>query len=480
MPLDEWLIDPAPEQLAGLMLKAMRAANARLRDRRLDKDLFFFHQFVRRAARKPEGQQQWTGGRGGVPAALLAVAWWTDRIGRRHWRVTGKRLDRSTRYARETAFTALPLWCLYPEGLAIRRTGKKDELLAVCRCGVCGTLESIGWVGDRCGPCHDRAQEGEEAPQAFARRLVGHTGFTRGLAFTADGRFVSGGYDGRLLLWDLESGEGKDLQNRSIGLVWPFVVSSAGVVAALTGRRRLLLRRLDGSDWQDVTLEGNPLSPRCFSPDGKWLAAVNESSIWLLDPQTGAWAPALAENRHYMGMLFSGDSNYLIACDSTGALQRLDLQTRESRPLPGLDLPVVNPAPEGEWDEDYYDPPLSLLAASPDGRSLVASSRYVAQPAGLHVLDLATERWSPLGLPQDAPVPWQVVYLPDGRLGFIGHDRVLYLWDPGRKRLLGPLLLDWTFHSYVHAFSRDGELFALGDHDGAIRLWPWRRLLEGH
>ena len=34
------------------------------------------------------------------------------------------------------------------------------DLVVACRCGFAGTPDSLAWMGDRCGPCSDRAQEG--------------------------------------------------------------------------------------------------------------------------------------------------------------------------------------------------------------------------------------------------------------------------------------------------------------------------------
>ena len=54
-----------------------------------------------------------------------------------------------------------PLWHAYPEYVCRRRTvgkGAADRLCA-CGCGAVGTPESLGWMGETCGPCFDRKEE---------------------------------------------------------------------------------------------------------------------------------------------------------------------------------------------------------------------------------------------------------------------------------------------------------------------------------
>jgi hypothetical protein len=49
-------------------------------------------------------------------------------------------------------------------------TGDQAVFLVVCGCGAIGTRGEIGWMGDRCGPCHDRTQEGTPLPAWFPTR----------------------------------------------------------------------------------------------------------------------------------------------------------------------------------------------------------------------------------------------------------------------------------------------------------------------
>src|SRR5262245_49785836 len=91
---DRVLIDPTPKALEAALAEAAKAANGRARLRCLDwppPDLAAF----RDACQAPEGLRQWGGGAPDEPSgearSVLAVAWWTDWVGRKHVRVVGRR-----------------------------------------------------------------------------------------------------------------------------------------------------------------------------------------------------------------------------------------------------------------------------------------------------------------------------------------------------------------------------------------------------
>ena len=59
------------------------------------------------------------------------------------------------------------------------------------------------------------------------------------------------------------------------------------------------------------------------------------------------------------------------------------------------------------------------------------------------------------------------------------EDGCLRLWDPPTRKLLGSVYASAAGMWYgARAFSPDGELLAMADHQGQIRVWPWRRALR--
>src|SRR5262245_44197996 len=112
------------------------------------------HQWEEIAARiseTAEGRQQWSDSRRG-DTARVAVSWWTDQIGRRHYRVIGGHSrDGSCRNLTSTRTDQRPpLWHVYPERVFWRERAGVGEWAAVCGCGEAGTAAKLGCMGRCC------------------------------------------------------------------------------------------------------------------------------------------------------------------------------------------------------------------------------------------------------------------------------------------------------------------------------------------
>ena len=156
------LIDPDAERIVAALALATAAANKRCRARLLADDPAKWRKFARAAAATPEGYSMFRGGKGGVPATQLVAAWWTDPAGRKHVVLRGRRVehDEAKRLLqKEELETRPPLWHAYPEYVCRRTVGKASQIVCGCGCGAVGTPESLGWMGETCGPCFDRKEE---------------------------------------------------------------------------------------------------------------------------------------------------------------------------------------------------------------------------------------------------------------------------------------------------------------------------------
>jgi WD40 repeat protein len=475
--IDERLIDPAPDALVTALHRATKAANGRLTHRRVEKDRDFWARFVARAANKPEGSQVYTGSRtGSWDSALVRVAWWTDPVGRRHWRVVGRRMGPPDNRLRDFAFAAHPLWHVYPDRLALREQGGATALLARCDCGVVGPAERIAWMGECCGPCHDRGEEGLAAPPAAPVLLRGHGNTVAQLAFAGPDVLVSGGADGRVLRWDLEDGSHEVLLHRRGGYV-NAVAASPGLVAVNTAYSRVLLRRTD-AEWRQVNLRSGQIGALAISPDERWLAVAGANS-YLVDLGSPELTARLVLADCCVGPItFSPDSRTLWALDSGAELHRIDVasgRTGRSRARPESD-----PDHFGDFflGLDYYPFPRAM-ACSPDGRWVAVIVSWGGW-FGTHVGDLATGRWFALRSPSPSVCSHGVAFTAGGGLASADNDGAVRLWDVARQQVRGTLLANPHAPSYqVPAFSADAERVALGGTDGTIRLVAWRALLGG-
>src|SRR5262249_54552531 len=158
---------------------------------------------------EPEGLRLWekhtTPAEG---AALVRLAWWTDGLTRRHFRVSachGTPADLSAWQSPEDDISTLlypqqgyPLIHISPERVYLRRDLKFAALLAVCPCGACDTPAALGWMGPCCRVCFERQMQGIPVPQTGRTILQSHAGPVRALAFAPDGRTLAsaGGWGG--------------------------------------------------------------------------------------------------------------------------------------------------------------------------------------------------------------------------------------------------------------------------------------------
>lgn len=475
-PLDQRLIDPAVNDLVTLLVAATKKANGRLRERRLDKGRREWEHFVRRQRNKREGRQEYQGGYGAVPAARVEVSWWTDAIGRRHWRVVGSRVEIAGNFPPPAMFAAHPLWHVYPDRLMVRQVGGRSDLMAACACGAAGTPAEIGWVGERCGPCHDRIEEGlPPLPAGLPVSDELHDVAVGHLAFAGAGRLVSAGCDGRLVVWDFEDGSRRPLSRRRDGPLVDLAVSADGKVAVSSTIGRATIGGLDGGRSRTVAVQGFTTRLR-FSPDGSRLAIASTMGAVVVGSDAKDRTLLPLPTPTVMSLEWLADGSGLAVYDGRRGVLLIDLATGEETPL----RPEETMEDVGDLLDFYSMEELAhvrSLAASPDGRWLAVEGAWDAS-IGLHLCDLPTGEWQPLRPSGGTPGIRALRFTPDGRLALAEADGGVRLWDAATRTLEGTLFpTPMSAWPSVRAFSADGGLLAIADLTGRVGVWPWRRLL---
>jgi WD40 repeat protein len=494
-PLDYLLIDPRREELVAALTQAV-LASAGLPDLGVGwgplLDSISLHR---------EGIRQWDRSE---HDGFMYLAWWTDHQERRHHRIRGGRF-RSTRGVALVAGNEdahPPLWHVYPDRLFRRTSNGVDEWLAVCGCGVTGLPERLAWMGECCGPCCDRREEGEPVREEFSvrRRHFGVGVETiSGIAFDAEGRQMLVALSprsgrGALCLWSHDTvtdrQKRRDLGNDQTPITamdlspdgtWAVVAKRGSAMQMLPLTRDLPLQQEDLVDVRHLQ----------FSPNGLMFVARSADErlqVWKQDGHRGkivlpVWKIML-DRREVTAAALAPDSATLAVAGSDVRLHYLiGSEWREGPPIP-----VLIPA----------NSEVSFLGFDATGRSLivVASPAWNFDEVGPRRKTCWVEVWAtpdPGAVPRpftrliprtEIPEVSVLALSPDGcTLAWVIHDdqhspAEVTFWDLASASELGRL--EWDGRELISemTFTPNGESLVTGTEWGTVKFWPWRLLLE--
>jgi WD40 repeat protein len=485
---DQVLIQPTQEQLTKALGQAVKSANTRSRSAKVSLTPAECGRLWKTVTSEAEGFRQWTGDEPAGPRtrdqrSVLAVAWWTDWLGRRHVRVKGSRHDFS--YGREGLRNIFcpfegkrpPVWMIYPHHIYLAGEGEGKQVLAACPCGVAGTLDAIGWVGNRCAACHDRREEGEASEATAGRPLWAplevHYHSLGSVAFSPDSRKVAAGtMTGRHdLVWDLPTG---------VVRRWEPDVFSLGQqsLAFLPDNRTLAVTHAPEVTFLDAESGkkrngfevGQGLDHVAVSPDGALVVVLahNDAGVW--DVQTRNQYLAVRPDPPPVCAAFSPDGNFLVLGCVGGTIRWWGLASKEEA--------ATWQAPQGEGRHG-----IETLAFTPDGRFL--ASLQDAEDDNLLIWDLRKGKVvTTLTAHREGYHPRPGLHLIDvspdgGTLVASELGATLRFWEVPGGRLQTVLWSSSPRDEFLAlAFSPDGRWLATGGDRGLVKLWPWRALLD--
>jgi hypothetical protein len=470
------LIDPDAEAIVAALTTAAAAANKRCRARLLADDPAKWRKFARAAAAAPEGYAMFRGGRGGVPATQVLAAWWTDAAGRKHVVLRGRRVehDEAKRLLYPKELDARPpLWHAYPEYVCRRTAGKDSQVVCACGCGAVGTPESLGWMGETCGPCFDRKEEvGAGALSAnLPGVLYGDRAPLGVVACSPDGsRVAAKEGDNFVSYWDITRRTRTTVKFSGHPVtdvaITPdarhLLVTGVGLVAGI-GLWAAFDLSTDPPARVEPTLEFDPPAYRVLAlpePDRAVVLSLGDDARMRWDvvrvPGGETVRGSAVEGVSFLGAFArSFDGTRLTAGDSDG-VRVYDLETGGT--------------PGGLPD------PFGLVAFSHDGTRLFAKNS-----GPLTLYDLATQKRLARGatdLSLNASTTTLAVD-PAGEWVYAGSwEGKVYVFSA--NTLERRAVFEWHLGAVQGlAVSADGSrLFSSGG-DGCVKVWPIRDLMKG-
>lgn len=333
------------------------------------------------------------------------------------------------------------------------------------------------------------AQQPEESGPKLGRELrtVGEQGHITTVAFSPDGHSViSGGWDGNLKLWDVNSATtlrtfiadprqtGVYLPRNSVNSV---ALSPDGSLALSgsnggilnfwevgTGRnlRTLNLLTLAGRSRQldQINRQLHPSGPMpsplnvtsvVFSTDGKRaLSGSDDGTLKLWKVETGQnLRTFIGHSQEVRSVAFSPDGQFALSGSADKTLKLWEVGTgRNLRTFTG------------------HSSAVNSVAFSPDGRLILSGSSD--KTLKLWEIDTGKELRTFEGHEDGVT---SVAYSPDGKFALSGSaDATVALWDIGT----GVLVRDFEGHKGAVtsvAFSPDGKVAISGSADNTLKLW---------
>jgi len=239
------------------------------------------------------------------------------------------------------------------------------------------------------------------------------------LSATPDGKtLVTTGYDGKVIVWDVDKRAPKATLDKQQGWVRASAVSADGKLLATGGEDgTVVVWNLEGEVKEAKSLKAHDTAvySLAFSPDGKTLAtASTDKTAKLFDWNSDAEPKTLEGHEDAVWCVrYSPDGKQLATCGADRKIKLWSTDGKEQGTLEG----------HKDW--------VSAVAFSPDGKTLASGSH----DRTVRLWDLQKKAESAV-LEQPKISVWCVAFSPDGTLLTAGTHKHLLLWTTADNKLV--------------------------------------------
>jgi hypothetical protein len=434
----------------------------------------------------------------------MFVAWWADAIGRTHYFIHAG-LGAPTLDARSKAAHHPLEWIAPPLTCGWRERQGKREFIVYCRCGVAGAPESVAWMGQSCGPCHDREQEGLKPLRPLTARPIVNPGEV--LQSLSDGRFLVVNWESSFMHGEVAREVRYWLSVDEPGPLWTLEESGIGesivecgpfIVGCLADNRYALI--IDGATGRTVerlSFAGSPGHFNCGAcvsgPVGSRLVlSQSHSDAWgqplqdrllAYDLGPGGWSgqPAWeAAGGPCPSMLSSPDGRQFLVLPYGGSVERRSAQSGEA-------IDELGNAKGLGPHQPVFLPDGSVIAVLEDD-SGVRGDRFLARWDALDATSRPMSFWDWLTGSIASSQPAKIQHLPvSARLCTATPDGDIICVQAGALvvrcgktllplsslSLVGAEVTAWDHREFV--FTPNGRL--LVNTDQGLAVLPWHELM---
>lgn len=228
-------------------------------------------------------------------SGVVTLAWWTDGLSRRHFRIRGCAAGDAEYHAVDLRAPDLrpPVWHVYPDRVFGAEEGELVTWHGVCPCGRAAPTSGGNWFGDKCHYC-DRPWQGPPPRAAVdpLAPLAGPEGTPRLLTFSAFGTYLAvGNEEPSVDLWDVrDRSHHRRLDLPAAPRAMAFSTSGMALAVACDDR---LLHVFDVDTLAETTSVPTPKGVRQvalgFNLMTVGLAGETNAEIWTRPNWTDGW-----------------------------------------------------------------------------------------------------------------------------------------------------------------------------------------------